>query len=234
MKKISTLNELQWFVGSIMEEGINFLSPIKEMNDNLDIFKVYEKTIELASNYFEVEITLENVPFCIKFELSNFAFDYINGKKGTDNFFKDIYSKSFNSNSKLLNEIKKDYRVCMDFCNLGCILDNYDWPYILLDHMYKNINNIPKTLHSIIMNELSFLLESLSKIIQKKLYNDEDGLLNEEIVKFNISFMQISNKKREETIVYQRLLYEHLELLRVYRQATQTLKRLQIRNPILA
>jgi len=233
MTKISTLNQFQQLIGSIMEEGENFLSPTKEMDDNLDIFKVYEKTIELASSYFGVEVTLINVPFFMKFDLVSFVFNYIHGVTGIDTFIKNIFDTSFNSHSQLLIEIKKDYRVCMDLANLGCLIDNYEWPYLLLNHIYENVNNIPKHFYPIIIHELSFLLESLSGIIQKKLFNDESGFMNQELVKFTFAFMQIDSSKKDDTIVYKRLLTEHLEILKVYRQAVQTLKRIQIRNSIL-
>jgi hypothetical protein len=234
MTRISTLNDFQRLIGAIMEEGKNFLSPIKDMEDNLDIFKVYEKTIELASNYFEVEVTVSNIPFFMKFDLVSFVFNYIHCQAGIDTFIKNIFTTSFNSNSQLLIEIKKDYRVCMDLANLGCLIDNYEWPYLLLNHIYQNVDSIPKHFYSIIIRELSFLLESLSGIIQKKLFNDESDFMNKELVEFTFAFMQDDSSKKDGTIVYKRLLTEHLEILKVYRQAVQTLKRLQIRNSILA
>ncbi|MDD2377094.1 MAG: hypothetical protein PHD15_05750 [Clostridia bacterium] len=233
MKKISTLIDLRSLIGNIMEDQTDLLSPIKNMDDNLDIFKVYDRTIELASSYLEVEVALNYVPFSMKFHLVSHVINKIYGEAGIDAFLEKILSVPFDTDSMLLTAIKNDYRVCADLANLGCLLENYEWTYLLLNHMYETIDNIPTTCYQIVISSLAFLLESLNKIIQKKLYNDDRCIMNHELIKFIISFMEVDITKKEATIVYQRLLLEYPEILRVYDQAVTTLNRLKARKLIM-
>ena len=233
MRKVSTLNEFERLIGYIVEEGPNFISPIMVDKDNLDIFKVYEKTIELASDYFTVKVTLTEVPFSMKFDLVSFVIIMVHGDEGISNLLENIYSTPFDSDSRLLTEIKNDYKVCTNLANIGCLIDNYKWPYLLLDHMYKNINNIPRTYYSTIIRDLSFLFESLGLVIQKKLFNDVSKFMDYELVKFTFSFMKDDDSKKQDTITYQRLSLEYPEVLDVYQRAVDLIKLLQIRNSIL-
>jgi hypothetical protein len=233
MRKISTLSEFQWLIGYIMKEEADFLLPVKDIEDNLNIFNIFEKTIEIASEHFEVEITLTSIPLFMKFDLVSYVINATYGEEGINNFLKNIYSTPFTSDSNVITEIKSDFRVCMDLANLGCLLDNYEWPYLLLEHMYNNTYKIAKSNYPVIIHELAFLLESLSAVVQKKLYNDENNFMNQELVKFTFSAMDNDETKKETTEVYKRLKAEHPEILKVYTQAVTLLKRLQFRNSVL-
>jgi len=227
MKKVSTLFELQRFIGHIMDDKTNFLSPIKDMENNLDFFMVYDKTIELASNHFTLEITLSDIPFYIKFDLVSFVITKVLGENGMNAFLKKIYSMPFDSDSILLIEFKNDYRICVDIASLGCLLDNYIWPYILLNHMYENASNIPKKHYPILIRSLAFLLDSLSGVIQKKLYGDLNGLICLEVEEFCFSYIQSYDIETKNMVVYKRLLVEYPEILKVYEQTVNTLTQLQ-------
>ena len=233
MKKISTLYEFERFIGLIIEEGVNFLAPLKDMEDKFDILKVYDKTVDLACNYFTMEVTLTSIPFFMKVDLVNFVINTIHGESGIINMLKNLYSTPFYSNSQLLTEIKNDYKACTTLANLSCLVDNYEWSYFLVNHVYENMNNISKTHYLPIIHDLAFLLESLSTIIQKLLYNDVGRIMNNDVVKFTFAFMQSNDAKKQDTVVFKRLSVEYPEILKVYQQAVNVLKAVQTRKSIL-
>jgi len=233
MRRISTLYELHQLIGHIMNDETHLFSPVKNMDDNLNVFKVYEKTIELASNHFQVEISVDDIPFFIKFNLVNFVINEVHGVDGVNDFLKKIYSTPFDSDSKLLTAVKSDYIACTILSNLGCLTEHYEWPYLLLSHMHKHITSLSKIEYQMILYELSYFLDSFSWAIQRKLYNDGTDLLNHESREFALAFMNIGNTKKEDTIIYKRLSAWHPEILRVYDQAVNMLQKLQQKKLIL-
>ena len=233
MKKILTLEQLSQLIGDIIEDKTDFIYSIKPMNDDSNVFKIYDKIIKLASSHFNVEVNIIGVPFSMKFDLVSVIVNKINGEAGTIAFLEKIFNTPFDSESKLLTEIKNDLIACSSLANFSYLIDNYDWTYQLLNYIYDNINDIPKTHYPIIIHHLAFLLESLCLVIQKKLYNDVDSSANNGVTIFNSSFMQIGSRKKEDVIVYQLLLSEHQEILKLHKKTITILNRLQIRHLIL-
>ena len=233
MKKISTLYEFERFMCLIVKEGANFLTPLKDIEDKFDFLKVYDKAIELASNYFRAEFTLTSIPFFLKLDLVNFVITILYGYEGNEYLLKNIYITPFNSNSRFLTELKSDYVACTNLARISCIANNYEWSYLLVNHLHENLNSISKKDYPSIIHNLAFLLETLSSQIQRLLYNDLDLLMNNDLVQFTFTFMQPDENKRQDTVVFKRLSTEYPEILNVYQQATNILNSLQIRNSIL-
>ena len=238
MKKISTLDEFERFIGLIIGESGNFLMPLKNMEKKFDIFKVYDKMIELACDYFEVKFTLTNVPFFMKLDIVSIVILLIYGEEGIKSLLENIYSTPFNANSQFSNEMKKDYIACIAFANISCITNYYEWSYSLLNHIYENIDSIPTINYQEIMYDLMQLLKSLNLIIQKNLYGENDlnyvlGRLNSDVVRFNFAFMQSDDAKEQNTFVFKRLSIEYPEILKVYQQAVDLFKSLQIKISFL-
>ena len=233
MRKISTLDEFEQLVIYIMGDETDLFSSIKDMEANLDFFKVYDQIIELISNHLSLEITFIDIPFLMKFDIVISVINKIQGNDGITAFLQTIYSIPFDSDSELLTAIKNDYRACIFLVNFGPLLNQYEYPYHLLNHVHENINNIFKNDYSLIIRDISFFLDSLGGIIQKKLYNDESEFLNHELIDFTFSFIQITHTKKEDTLTYRRLLAEYPDILKVYELAVTTLNRLKTRNSIL-
>ena len=233
MKKISTLYQFEELVGYIIRDEKNLFASIKDMDDNLNIFKVYDKVIELISNHLKLEVTLTDVPFFMKLDIVSCVINKVLGEEGITAFLQKIHSTPFDSDSKLLTAVKNDYKVCTPLANLGVLVDHYEWPYHLINHMHENISSVPRNDYSTIIHDISNFLSSLSAIIQKKLYNDDTRFLNRELMDFTFSFMKIGSTEKGDTLTYQRLSAEYPEILKVYDTAVNTLKVLQNRNLIL-
>lgn len=234
MLKVSTNEEFKRLIAVIVQEGEDFLSPIKELGDPYDFYKVYEKIIELASDNLKVEINDKNVPFFMKFDLVTISINLVNDTDYADEFMNKLCSISFDDlDSKLLGEIKNDANVITEVASLGCILNHFTLPYNLLSYLHQNIGNVPIQRYEKVIHNISILLESLSSIIQEKLYNDKSGLLNPEVTQFTLQSMQTEDSKKENTEVFKRLSVEYPEILKTYEQAISTLKRLQTRRSIL-
>ena len=228
MKKISTTEGYQRFIGTIMEEGKNIFYPIKNMKDDyLDFFKVYETAIALASDYYHVEITLNDVPFNMKFSLVSYAINSVYGDRITEVFFERIFKLNLNSDSPILVQIKSDIIACIDLANLSCISQNFDWCHMILSHISKNFDKIEVEYYPKCIQLLSYLVGHLSITIQNKLYGDKEDCVNQEIQEFILSFMQFGSSPTEDTRVYKLLLAEYPKILKLYQEAFGILEHFQ-------
>ena len=232
MLKVSTNEDFRRLMVKIIKKGQFFLDPISELKDPYDFFQVYEKTIELASCYFNVTINDENIPFNMKFDLVIIVTELCIDD-GTDGLVNRIFSIPFASDSTLLNQIKNDARVNVNVANLGCIQDRFDTAYSLLNHLYNSIETVPTQHYEMVIRNVSLLLGTLDGIIQEKLYNNNSVYINRQIIDFSLLLIQIDNPKMKETEVFKRLTVEYPEILKTYIKALQTFKRFQTRSLIL-
>ena len=232
MLKVSTNEDFRRLMVKIIKKGKLFLEPISKLKDPYDFFQVYEKTIELASCYFNVTINDENIPFNMKFDLVIIVTQLCIAE-GTDGLVNRIFSIPFASNSTLLDQIKNDARVNVNVANLGCIHNYFDMAYDLLNHLHNNIETVPAQNYEMIIRNISLLLGTLDGIIQEKLYNNNSVYINRQIIDFSLLLIQIDNPKMKETEVFERLTSEYPEILKTYIKALQTFKRFEARSLIL-
>ena len=223
MKNISTLQELERFIGCVIRDDKKFLSLITEIKvDEFDFFKFYEKIISFASDHYNVKITLNVVPFNLKFALVNFTIN----SSSREEIAKKIFDNIFKTDAAAgLLKVKKDSKACLDMANISCISGNYDLSYLILNHITKNFDELQIAEYPEYIQLLSYLIGHLSVTIQKNLFGDKEDCINPKIQNFVLSFMQITHTKKEETSIYKLLLAEYPKILRLYQEAFSILER---------
>lgn len=234
MTKVSSIDDFKHLIGKILREKPDFLQSIRNLDDPFDFFAVYEKIARLTSSMFEIEITDSAIPFSMKFDLVILVMEMVYEGTATQELIEKIYSEFGDFESKILKEIKSDAKATIEIISLSCITGHFEFACKLLEHLHDNIGDIPRHYYKNIIQHTALTLQSLSSIIQEKLYDDKQDFLNQELVKFSFAAMGVENGEFHETEVYQRLVSEHPTLLNTYEQAVKTLKRFQTRSAILS
>lgn len=231
MMKISSREDFKRLIADIMKSESAFLRSIQTLEDPYDFYQLYTKIIRLSKSYFEVEIDDTSIPFYMKFDLVTLVMDQVSGNEGTNGLIERVCTLPMDSD--LIKDINSNPRLTIDVANLACLSDHFETAYLLLEYLHDNIDNVHRQAYDIVIKRMSILLESLSSIIQEKLYNDTSNVMNVPVVKFTLEAMQNDNTKFKQTKVYELLTAEHPEILKTYEQATKTLKRFQTRKSIL-
>lgn len=231
--EISSDEEFRQLMVMILKKGSEFLTPIKYLKDPYDFYAVYEKTIEIASDHFNATINDEKVPFNMKFNLVIIVME-LQINDGTRQLTKNILLSNFESDSKLLNEIKNDALVNTNIANLACLQENFDVAYKLLNYLCDNISNIPFHDYQIANRNITKILGSLDNIIQEKLYNIKSSYINRQVIDFSLLLIQMNNPKKEGNEVYQILRTKYPEILLVYETALRTLKKFQAKFAVFS
>jgi len=225
MKKISTLQELERFIGYVIRDDKKFLTLITDIKvDEFNVFNFYEKIISFASEYYNVTITLNDVPFNMKFALVNFTINSSSSEEITRKIFDSIFKTDAASDSHISAKIEKDSKACLDMANISCISGNYDLSYMILNHINKNFDELHIADYPEYIQLLSYLVGHLSVTIQKNLYGDKEDSINPKIQNFILSFMKVTHTKKEETSIYKILLAEYPKILRLYQEAFNILE----------
>lgn len=231
MKKISTLQELERFIGCTIRDDKKFLTLITGIKvDKFNVFNFYEEIISFASEYYNVTITLNDVPFNLKFALVNFTMNFSSSEEMTRKIFDSIFKTDAASDSL---KVKKDSKACLDMANISCISGNYDLSYMILNHINKNFDELHIAEYPEYIQLLSYLIGHLSVTIQKNLYGDNEDCINPKIQNFVLSFMKITHTKKEETSTYKLLLAEYPKILRLYQEAFNILERFKLIDGII-
>lgn len=141
MKKISTLEELERFIGSVIRGDKKFIGLITEPKvDEFDFFEFYEKISSFANDYYNVTITLGYVPFSMKFSIVSYVINSFQNEDLTQKLFDCIFKMDANSNSQIPNKIKREFLDCINLANIACISENFDLSYMILNHVTQNFD----------------------------------------------------------------------------------------------
>ncbi len=232
MLKLSTVADIKEFVNLIMSQEKEFFQVINCTVNELNFYDIFNETINLSTDFYDVEITLSNIPFYVKFDLVKYVVTKVNGEEEITNFFNTIYNIPFESNSQLINEIKSDFAVCIDLAKECIKLENFEWPYLVLSYMYENIYSAA-TNYSKNIEELFYLLRILDLIIQEKLSINTNFFLNVELPNCNSIFEPQYTNNRENNELYKRLYEEYPEILRLYEQSISIVNRFVFINSII-
>lgn len=233
MKQISSKEDFKRLVVNIIQDGGRFFESIKQLEDPLDFYQVYGRVIWLAQSKYEVNVVDSCIPFFMKFDLVTICISNGLGDEAIDKFMEKILSIPLDSDSQLINSIKNDARISISVADWGCTIGKFEPAYDLLHHVYNRLSSIPSNNYETIIRYLAMLMETLNSVMQLKLYGEKGDTLNHALVVFSLEYMKKVNSKKYDTEVYKRLAEEYPEILKVYDQAAETLKRFETSKSIL-